>query len=377
MWGLGIGDKKNTTFSPYPLNSPPCCKVKTNFTILRVITMTNLPPSEPESSQKSALGFDEFIAILVSFLTLGGILFWSISRNDSGWDFQLLPDISPTVEPDPASSSPVSGLQPNMDYHYLTSSRTDVNVNQPRRNNFPLFSFVNQVFNKSSNSQENFEQFLQSSSLPLVAPAENKSIIPPPVAFDDVPTDFWAGQSIDVLSSRGIISGFPDNSFRPHQPVSRAEFAAILQQAFHQQSTNAPISFKDVAAKSWATPAIEEAVGTGFLTGYPDQTFQPEAEVPRVQVLVALVNGLNLPEIDEPSQVLNFYADAEAIPQYATKKIAVATTNELVFNYPEPNILAPNQPVTRAEVAVVIHKALALKGRVESIQFQNYPRLIN
>jgi hypothetical protein len=338
--------------------------------------MTNLPPSEPESSQKTALGFDEFIGILVAFLTVGGILFWTIARSDSGWDFQLLPDVSPTVEPDPASS-PLSGLQPhNVDHNYLQSLNVDATVVQSRQNSFSVFSVVNQLFKTSSNSKESFASFLQSSSLPLVPPAENKSIIPPPVAFDDVPIDFWAGQSIDVLSSRGMISGFPDNSFRPNQPVNRAEFAAIIQHAFNHHVTHTSLSFTDVSATYWATLAIDAAVGTGFLTGYPNLTFQPEAEISRVQVLVALVSGLNLPEVDEPSQVLSVYKDAEEIPLYAANKIAVATANDLVFNYPKPNILAPNQPVTRAEVAFVIHQALALKGRVKGIQSHNYPRLI-
>ncbi|WP_414566759.1 MULTISPECIES: S-layer homology domain-containing protein [unclassified Anabaena] len=343
--------------------------------------MTNRPPSEQESSQKTALGFDEFIAILVAFLTLGGILFWSIFRSGSGWDFQLFPNVSPTAEPQPGSTSPLSGLEPSTDNNFRTfsSPSADTTVVEPNMTR-PLGPLPTLAPSQAPRRQipffrRSFESSLKSLPLSLVAPAEKKSTIPPPVAFNDVPSDFWAGRFIDVLSSRGIIKGFPDDSFRPNQPVNRAEFAAILQQAFNQTTTNTTISFKDLPANSWATPAIEQAVGTGFLKGYPDQTFQPEEKIPRVQVLVALVSGLNLPETEESSQVLSIYEDAEEIPQYAIDKIAVATANDLVFNYPESNILAPNQEATRAEVAVMVYQALALKGRVEKISSQNYQRL--
>ncbi|MBW4556699.1 MAG: S-layer homology domain-containing protein [Trichormus sp. ATA11-4-KO1] len=352
--------------------------------------MTNLPPSEPESSQKNSLGFDEFIAILVAFSTIGGILFWSMSRSHTGWDLNDLiipPTPSPGVERYPASSR----LEPNADANLNTlPSPRDITVVEPRttlsptqRATLPLMMSSAKVapikpsHRQAPFSSTDFESSIQSSPLPLVTPKEKKSIIPPPIAFNDVPTDFWAGRFIDVLSSRGIIKGFPDYSFRPNQPVNRAEFATILQQAFDQKLAKYTMSFKDVSDKSWATSAIDQAITTGFLKGYPDQTFQPEQKISRVQVLVALVSGLNLQEPSDPLQVLSVYKDAQDIPEYATKKIATATANGLVAAYPDPNVLAPNQEATRAEVAVMIHQALVQTGRLKQIPSQNYTRLAN
>ncbi|MHC5720077.1 MAG: S-layer homology domain-containing protein, partial [Nostoc sp.] len=80
--------------------------------------MPNRPPSEPESSQRTALGFDEFIAILVAFATIGAILFWSLSRRDSSWNLNglLSPDSTPSssVQPKQVLPSSPPKVEPNI-----------------------------------------------------------------------------------------------------------------------------------------------------------------------------------------------------------------------------------------------------------------------
>ncbi|MFN6565949.1 S-layer homology domain-containing protein [Dendronalium sp. ChiSLP03b] len=357
--------------------------------------MTNRPPSDPESSQKTALGFDEFIGIFVAFTTIGGILFWSFSRKDNGLNFNGLlspfPTPSSSVQPNNLPSPSLTPqLEPNKDSNFNTlPSSPNVDVVEPSITPAPIapvtpsprLPFTKVAPIESTRTQEpvslakSFESSIKSSPLPLVSPAEQKSTIPPPIAFNDVSTDFWAGRFINVLSSRGIIKGFPDYSFRPNQPVNRAEFAAILQQAFEKEGIDSTISFKDVSANSWATPAINEAIRSGFLKGYPNKIFKPEQKISRVQVLVALVSGLNLKEPAAPSQVLSIYKDAQDIPKYATGKIATATANGLVINYPNPKVFAPNKEATRAEVAAMVHQALVQTGRVDRISSENIVQL--
>ncbi|WGV25499.1 S-layer homology domain-containing protein [Halotia branconii] len=349
--------------------------------------MTNRPPDDPQSSQTNALGFDEFIGILVAFSAIGGILFWSLSREDASWNFKriipLVLNPSANVQPTPVSPSPTPTLTPTPNSNLNTKrSPLDTDITAPNPTPAPtdevIPPFVFPPINidpaiKSTPRQRllplstDFESSIKSSPLPLVSPARNKSIIPPPIAFNDVPTDFWASRFIDVLSSRGMIKGFPDYSFRPNQPVNRAEFAAILQRTFNKESSNSTLSFKDVSKTSWAIPAINEAISTGFLKGYPNNIFKPEQKIPRVQVLVALVSGLNLQEPAAPDQVLSIYKDAQDIPQYAIGKIAAATANGLVINYPDSQTLAPNKEATRAEVAAMVYQALAQSSKVEQI----------
>lgn len=353
--------------------------------------MTNRPPSEPESSQRTALGFDEFIAILVAFTTIGAILFWSLSRRDSSWNLNGLLSPSPTpsfsVQPNQVLPSSTPKVEPNAvpRFNVLPSSPPEAVV-EPKTSSFPTNSATpsrtvlpsarviptqSPQLQTPVSSSAGLESSITSLALPLVTPAKQKSIIPPPIAFNDVPNNFWGRRFIDVLSSRGILKGFPDYSFRPNQPVNRAEFAAILQKAFDQEPSKTAIAFQDVPAKFWATPAIDQAISAGFLKGYPKKTFKPQQNISRVQVLVALVSGLNLKASTSPNQILSVYKDAKDIPTYASSKIAAATANGLVVNYPNPQILAPNKVASRAEVAAMIHQALVKRGKLEGIPFEN------
>ena len=55
-------------------------------------------------------------------------------------------------------------------------------------------------------------------------------------SFSDVSSGYWASGFIQALASRGVLSGFPDGSFRPNEPVTRAQYAAMIRQAFPQSA---------------------------------------------------------------------------------------------------------------------------------------------
>jgi parallel beta-helix repeat protein len=191
--------------------------------------------------------------------------------------------------------------------------------------------------------------------------------VPPggPVAFKDVPANFWAKIYIEALASQNIIAGFPDGSFKPNEPVTRAQFATIVTKALTPPSKRAAIKFKDVATNFWAYAAIQSAYQSQFVSGYPDGTFKPQQEIPRVQVLVALANGLGLTASNQ--NVLSFYTDAAQIPKYAIAPVAAATARQLVINYPTAKQLNPNRQATRAEVAAFVYQALVSAGRAQPI----------
>ncbi len=190
----------------------------------------------------------------------------------------------------------------------------------------------------------------------------------PPEKFSDVPDDYWAKPAIQALLTINVVSGFPDGSFRPNEPVTRAELAAQLQKVFDHKAKQTGVKYKDIPQDYWAAKAINQVSESGFLRGYPGEVFQPEQKVPRVQVLVAIASGLNL-NLPSPQSagMITQYKDAKDIPNYAIQKVAAATQNSLVVNYPDRTLLNPNQPATRAEVAVMIHQALAIAGEVEPL----------
>lgn len=187
-------------------------------------------------------------------------------------------------------------------------------------------------------------------------------------AFTDVPANYWANPFIAELARRDILAGFPDNTFRPEQPVTRAQFAAIVRQAFQKAGERGATQFVDVPANYWAASAIQQAYTTGFLAGYPGNRFEPNQNIPREQVLVSLANGLDYAASGEAATILNqYYSDANAISGYAQNPIAAATQRQIVVNYPNVRFLNPTQTATRADVAAFVYQALANAGQVTAI----------
>lgn len=200
---------------------------------------------------------------------------------------------------------------------------------------------------------------------PFVAPAPSFAQT---ATFSDVPSNYWASPFVAELARRDIIAGFPDGTFKPEQPVTRAQFAAIVRQAFQKSPERSAIQFTDVPANYWAASAIQEAYTEGFLAGYPGNRFEPNQNIPREQVLVSLASGLDYAATGEATTVLNqYYSDANAISGYARSPIAAASERRIVVNYPNVRFLNPSQTATRADVAAFIYQALANSGQVTAI----------
>lgn len=185
------------------------------------------------------------------------------------------------------------------------------------------------------------------------------------VAFKDVPAGYWAKTYIEALASKNIIAGFPDGSFKPNEPVTRAQFAAIVTKAFQPQAKTQGTQFTDVKSNFWAYEAIQSASKGGFVSGYPDRTFKPAQQIQRVQALVSLANGLGLNADNQ--NVLSIYSDASQIPNYATSSVAAATARHLVVNYPTVKQLNPTREATRADVAAFVYQAMVNAGRAQVI----------
>ncbi len=186
-----------------------------------------------------------------------------------------------------------------------------------------------------------------------------------PVAFKDVPTSHWANNYIQALSAKDVIAGFPDGTFKPNDKVTRAQFAAIINKAFAPGAKRAAINFNDVKTSYWGYQAIRTASSGGFLSGYPNNIFKPEQQIPRVQVLVSLANGLELTAPDQNS--LSFYNDASQIPNWAKDSVSAATVKQVVVNYPTLKQLKPKNQATRAEVAAFVYQAMVNAGKAEVI----------
>ncbi|MBD2386850.1 S-layer homology domain-containing protein [Cylindrospermum sp. FACHB-282] len=185
--------------------------------------------------------------------------------------------------------------------------------------------------------------------------------------FTDVQSNYWASQFIQELSQRGVIAGFPDGSFRPEEPVTRAQFAAMINKAFQKPAQRQAITFNDVPSNYWAASAIQQAYTIGFLAGYPGNNFRPNEAIPRQQVLVSLANGLQYTASTDPATILQYYNDASSIADYARSPIAAATEKQIVVNYPNVKFLNPTVTASRAQVAAFIYQALVSSNQATAI----------
>ena len=187
-------------------------------------------------------------------------------------------------------------------------------------------------------------------------------------SFIDLPTQHWARDYIDPMVEAGWLSGFRDGTFRPDAPITRAQFATVLVNVFDPPVKRDGIQFRDVAEDFWAAAAIQRAYRADFISGFPDLTFDPNFPLTKLQSLLALVSGLNLQAASAPDVgSLAVYSDQSAIPNYAESAISSATQLGMVFNYPKPAELRPSRVATRAEVCAMVYQSLAIADKVPSV----------
>lgn len=175
----------------------------------------------------------------------------------------------------------------------------------------------------------------------------------------------WAAEYIQELIQLDIVKGFPNRTFRADATITRSQYAALLVKAFNPLSLQQPIEFEDIKKSFWAYQAIKQAYQGKLVSLYPGKKFLPHQNIPRIQVIVSLANGLALTSKTEID--LNIYRDSNQIPNDAKSQVSAATQNQLIVNYPNIEKLNPNRAATRAEVAVMVYQVLVLIGKAREI----------
>ena len=109
--------------------------------------------------------------------------------------------------------------------------------------------------------------------------------------YSDVAATSWYNTAVSTLSSMGIITGYPDGTFRPNAAITRAEFAAIAAR-FDNDGDKAAAKFSDIA-NHWAKDEISIAYNNGWITGYPNGTFGPQRDITRAETMTLVNRVLN------------------------------------------------------------------------------------
>lgn len=171
--------------------------------------------------------------------------------------------------------------------------------------------------------------------------------------FSDVPASFWAAPAIADLSNRGLLQGYPDGTFRPEAPVTRAEMVAVLVRLLKPPS-DLPVfnTFGDVSPSYWAYQDILTAQSDGWIQGEPDGDFHPDDTLTRGQLAAVLVRALGL---TDDGQRFSF-PDAPAT-RWDYLPLNVAWQAGLLQGLDTASI-DPDGPATRAQVAEILERYL-------------------
>ena len=108
--------------------------------------------------------------------------------------------------------------------------------------------------------------------------------------YTDVASDAWYNTAVSTMTKAGIVDGYPDGTFRPDAPITRAEMAKII--SLFAKLDKSESRFSDIAGH-WAEAYIRLAAGNGWIAGYPDGTFGPQRNITRAETMTLVNRVLN------------------------------------------------------------------------------------
>lgn len=184
--------------------------------------------------------------------------------------------------------------------------------------------------------------------------------------FTDI-TSSWARGSIENMGNRLIVSGTGAGQFQPQRAITRAEFASILSKGLGLEPTNDKADFADVSANSWYNGSVSAAVDSGLITGFTDGTFRPGQSITRAEAMVMLSRAMTLTGLSGSasgdSTAVQQFTDADRVPNWAREAAASSVQAGLITGL-SGNRLAPEQVVTRAEIATILERLLRESGLI-------------
>jgi len=174
----------------------------------------------------------------------------------------------------------------------------------------------------------------------------------------------WAETAITYLVDKGIINGFPDGTFKPEEPVTRAQFAKMVTLALEYPTANEPATpmFSDVTSSFWGFQSVEISAAAGLIMGFPDGTFAPDKNVTKAEAVTILTRARSM-----------FLKDFNLVPLFSdvpegnwAVPYLNAANGMLFFPNSDPHILSgdtflPDQPATRAQAATFIYRLMTME----------------
>jgi CSLREA domain-containing protein/uncharacterized repeat protein (TIGR01451 family) len=170
----------------------------------------------------------------------------------------------------------------------------------------------------------------------------------------------WAAGAIVRMVGAGVVRGYDDGTFRPENSVSRVEFAVMLVRLLKLTPVTEPPGFTD-AIPDWAAPQLGAAVKARLILGFPDGTFHPDAPVTRAEAAVMLIRALQLQGRSVAPGDAQF-ADQDRIPDWALGSVIAGVRAGLITGY-EDGTFQPDRVTTRAEAVTLLSRLMDAMGQ--------------
>ncbi len=176
----------------------------------------------------------------------------------------------------------------------------------------------------------------------------------PQKSFADM-AGHWAGDYVNRLSSLGIMNGYEDDTFRGDNPITRAELAKTLVEAFDIPLGGSSASYNDVDSGAWYYKYILAANAGGLVSGFDDGSFKPDQNIIRQDAALMIYRALSL-KLSMSNAALNF-VDSLNVSDYAKDAVA-SLANLKIINGDDNNLFNPSNELSRAELAALVCRSL-------------------
>lgn len=177
------------------------------------------------------------------------------------------------------------------------------------------------------------------------------------MTFVDVTKNNWYNQSVDFVTARGLFSGMSTTNFAPNNHMTRGMLATVLYRLDGQPSIQGNMPFSDVDMTQYYAVPIQWASKNGFVTGITENSFAPEQNITREQLVSILYRYSNSPVVTSSTQN---YADASSVSVWATDAISWALQTGILVG-DDTNKINPRNHATRAEVATILMRYVNMK----------------
>lgn len=203
--------------------------------------------------------------------------------------------------------------------------------------------------------------------------------------FTDVPTTFWAYESITRMTKEGLMSGYRNGMFKPNEPLSREEAASLFSNMLGDTpSVMLASSFSDITSDRWSSLAIESVARANIISGYGDSTYRPEQYMSRQEFAVVANKFLHYQgyHTEDPTALDNIhFSDQKFIAPWAQSSVRELALFGFI-NYSTTGLFNPEKYVTRAEAAEITYRllfskeAIAVQHTIQQQQMENTARAL-